>query len=182
MKTKYLVTSALMAALTAAGSLIKIPTPLAPITLQVFFMLASGMLLGKRYGALSQLLYALMGLLGFPIFSTGGGIGYTLTPTFGFILGFIAASYLVGRISEKGTTFIRLMTACLSGLAVMYLVAIPYMTLILNFYLKKGFRFGHILKIGMLIYLPGDILKCFLCAVLGVKLTRLSSGVFKKNN
>jgi biotin transport system substrate-specific component len=182
MKTRYLVLTALMAALTAAGSLIKIPTPLAPITLQLFFTLASGILLGKKHGALSQLLYAFMGLIGLPVFSTGGGIGYILAPSFGFIPGFIFASYLAGFISEKGKTFFRLAAGCLMGSAVMYLAAIPYMVLILNLYLNKGFGFGYILKIGMLIYLPGDILKCILCALIFSQLAKISPGIFKQND
>lgn len=172
MKTRNLILTALMAALTAAGSLIKIPIPLspAPVTLQFFFTLASGMLLGRKYGALSQILYMFMGLLGLPIFSTGGGIGYILTPTFGFVLGFIAASWLTGRFSEGKRSFLRLLPGCLIATAAMYVIAIPYMVMIMNLYMGKGLNFGYILQIGMLIYLPGDILKCMLVSFLGSRL------------
>jgi biotin transport system substrate-specific component len=169
MKTRYLILTALMAALTAAGSLIKIPAPLAPITLQFFFTLMSGALLGGAYGAFSQILYAFMGLLGLPIFSAGGGIGYILSATFGFILGFIAAAWVTGKLTEKRGA-LRLMAACLLGTAVMYVIAIAYMTVILNSYLGKNLEFGYILQVGMLIYLPGDLLKCLLCALLGSRL------------
>lgn len=170
MKTKYLILTALFAALTAAGSLIKIPAPIAPITLQVFFVMASGMLLGRTFGLLSMVLYAFMGLIGLPIFSTGGGIGYILTPTFGFIVGFMASAWFVGWLSEGRKDFKRLLLACLCGTAVMYIIAIPYMYLIMNLYLDKGFSLWKILQIGMLVYLPGDIIKCILCALLGSRL------------
>ncbi|NLL40038.1 MAG: biotin transporter BioY [Clostridiales bacterium] len=170
MKTKYLALTALFAALTATGAYIKIPTPLAPITLQVFFALASGMLLGKRYGPVSQLLYALLGLIGLPFFSGGGGVGYILTPSFGFIAGFIGMSWLTGCLSEGERGFLRLFGACLSGTFLMYAVAIPYMYFILNIHLGRELSLGYILKTGMLIFLPGDILKCFACAVIGSRL------------
>lgn len=170
MKTKYLVLTALMTSLTAVGAYIRIPAPVAPITLQVFFVLASGVLLGRFYGTVSQLLYALLGIVGLPIFSTGGGIGYILTPSFGFIIGFTGMAWIVGRLSEGKNGFSSLLVACLSGTALMYIVAMPYMYMILNIYLSKGFSIGHILKIGMLIYLPGDIVKCILCALVGSRL------------
>lgn len=170
MKTKHLALTALFAALTAAGAYIKIPAPLAPITLQVFFALASGMLLGRKYGPASQLLYALLGLIGLPFFSGGGGIGYILTPSFGFIAGFIGMSWLTGRLSEGKRGLLRLFAACLSGTILMYVVAIPYMIFILNIHLGRELSMSYILKTGMLIFLPGDILKCFACAVVGSRL------------
>lgn len=170
MKTKNLALTALFAALTAAGAYIRIPAPLAPITLQVFFSLASGMLLGRKYGPVSQLLYALLGLAGLPLFSGGGGIGYILTPTFGFIVGFIGLSWLTGLLSEGQRSLPRLFAACLSGTVLMYAVAIPYMYFILNIYLGRELSLAYILKTGMLIFLPGDILKCLACAVVGSRL------------
>lgn len=165
MKTRNLILTALMAALTAAGAYIKIPAPLAPVTLQVFFTLASGVLLGRKYGAASQLLYALLGLTGLPFFAGGGGIGYILTPAFGFIIGFIGMSFMTGCLSEGKNSFIKLFIACLAGTAVMYLIAVPYMYLILNIHLGRGLSAGYILKTGMLLFLPGDIVKCFACAL-----------------
>ena len=61
--------SALFAVLTAVGAFIRIPFPLVPITLQTFFVFLSGALLGSRAGALAQVLYLGMGLIGLPIFS-----------------------------------------------------------------------------------------------------------------
>ena len=69
MKTRALILTALFAALTAVGAFLRIPFPIAPITLQVFFTAMAGVLLGPRYGALSQLVYVVLGLIGLPVFT-----------------------------------------------------------------------------------------------------------------
>ena len=61
--------SVLFAALTAVGSLVTIPLPLIPITLQTFFVYLSGVILGSKRGAFSQILYVLIGIIGVPVFS-----------------------------------------------------------------------------------------------------------------
>src|SRR3712207_6937283 len=65
----------------------------------------SGMLLGAKLGALSQILYVAMGLLGIPIFTEGGGLMYVVKPTFGYLVGFIVGAYVIGFIrSEEHTS------------------------------------------------------------------------------
>lgn len=71
--------SALFAVLTALGAFIRIPFPLVPITLQTFFVFLSGTLLGSRAGALAQVLYVGMGLIGLPVFTGGGGVPSTFS-------------------------------------------------------------------------------------------------------
>ena len=73
MKTRSLILTALFAALTAVGAFLKIPFPLSAITLQFFFTAMAGTLLGKKYGALSQAVYVLLGQVGVPNFALGGG-------------------------------------------------------------------------------------------------------------
>ena len=87
MTTRQLVRTALFAALTAVGAFLKIPLGPSAITLQFFFTAMACCLLGSGCGALSQLIYVLLGLLGLPIFTAGGGFSYVLHPTFGFLLG-----------------------------------------------------------------------------------------------
>ena len=97
-KLKFLVFSALFAALTAAVSPIKIPlgfTPV-PITLQTLVVLLSGAMLGPYYGALAMILYVVVGALGLPVFAGGGsGIGALLGPTGGYLF-----SFFIGKIVE----------------------------------------------------------------------------------
>ena len=136
MKTRTLILTALFAALTAVGAFLKIPFPLAAITLQFFFTAMAGTLLGKKYGALSQAVYVLLGLVGVPIFALGGGFSYIFQPTFGFLLGLIPAAWVIGSIAKRPLTF------------------------------------WQVLKNGMLIYLPGDLLKIAAGSALSCAVTR----------
>ena len=100
-KTLMLVLTALFAALTAIGAFFKIPFALAAISLQFLFTAMAGILLGAGYGALSQGVYVLIGLVGVPIFALGGGFSYVLQPTFGYLLGFLAACWVMGVLAKK---------------------------------------------------------------------------------
>src|SRR5208337_2009632 len=90
----------LFTALTAVGAFIRIPIPYVPLTLQTLMVMFAGLILGSRRGALSQLLYLILGLLGLPIFAQGGGPAYVLQPSFGFLLGFVAGAYVIGKMVE----------------------------------------------------------------------------------
>ena len=172
MKTRNLLLCALFAALTAVGAFLKIPFAVSAITLQFFFTALSGILLGAKYGALSQILYIALGLLGLPVFTLGGGIGYVLYPTFGFLLGLIPAAYVVGRVNGNSRSSKRIALACLAGLAVLYAVGLPYMALILNVYQGRGMGVLALAIAGMLPYLPGDCVKIAACAYLAPKILR----------
>lgn len=156
---KWLSLTALFAALTAAGAFFRIPTPWSAYTLQILFVCMAGLLLGPKYGALSQLVYLLLGLAGLPVFSGGGGPAYVLHPTFGFLLGYLAAAFLIGFLCRKDPSPRRMAAACAAGLAVIYLAGLPYMALILNVYLGRGVDLWGLLWLGMLPFLPADVLK-----------------------
>ena len=89
---------AVFAALLAASAFFKIPIPPVPITLQAQVVLLGGMLLGPVNGALAVGLYLLLGLIGLPIFAGGGGLGYVLQPTFGYLLGFVGGAVVCGLL------------------------------------------------------------------------------------
>lgn len=112
MTTRKLVRTALFAALTAVGAFLKIPLGPSAITLQFFFTAMAGCLLGSGCGALSQLIYVLLGLLGLPIFTAGGGFSYVLHPTFGFLLGLIPAAWVIGRLARQ---HLLLLAHCAGG-------------------------------------------------------------------
>jgi biotin transport system substrate-specific component len=158
----------LFAALTAIGAFIKIPLPYAPLTLQTLMVMFSGLILGSRLGALSQFLYLTIGLIGLPIFAQGGGPGYVLQPSFGFLVGFSLAAYAIGYVTERNEhlSLSRTLAALLLGQAAMYLVAIPYLYFILNFVVHKKVAFATTVKIGFLVFMPGDLLKTVLVACL----------------
>ena len=130
------------------------------------------MLLGPYWGALSQLVYVALGLAGLPIFTMGGGLTYFAVPTFGFLLGLIPSAFVIGKLATRPLTFWRTALAMLAGLAILYAVGVPYLALIANAYLGKGLTFWQVLKNGMLIYLPGDLLKIAFGSFLCVAITR----------
>ena len=169
-KTHALTLTALFAALTAIGAFLRIPTPWSSFTLQIFFVCMAGVLLGPRWGALSQVVYVGLGLLGLPIFTEGGGLGYVFQPTFGFLLSYIPAAFIIGRVSGGSASRGRLTLACLAGLAVIYAVGMPYMALILNVYLGKSLGLMALLWAGMLPFLPWEAVKVAVTVVLAEKL------------
>lgn len=162
----------IFAALTAIGAFISIPIGPVPISLQTFFVLLSGIILGSRKAMLSQIVYVMLGLIGLPIFAGfSGGFQTVFKPSFGFIIGFIIAAYAVGKISEKKSKSIKYMSiAVIAGSLIMYMVGIPYMYYILNIMLSKNLDIIQIMKIGMFMFVPGDILKALVVVLIGKKL------------
>ena len=86
---RELVLCGLFIALITVGTFIRIPIGNDVYTLQFLFTLLAGLVLGARLGALAVGAYVLLGLVGVPVFATGGGFGYIAQPTFGYLLGFI---------------------------------------------------------------------------------------------
>lgn len=167
MNTRTLTHTALFAALTAAGAFIRIPLGYSSITLQFFFTAMAGCLLGPVWGPVSQTVYVALGLIGLPIFTQGGGLTYLLQPTCGFLIGLIPAAWVIGLLTARRPPHpIRTALACLAGLTVLYAVGLPYMAVILNQYMGKTMDFSAILWAGMLPFLPGDMLKIAVTAVL----------------
>ena len=165
MKIRTMTRVALFAALTAVGAFIRIPLGYSSITLQTFFTAMAGCVLGPWYGALSQLVYVALGLVGLPIFTQGGGIGYLVQPTCGFLIGLIPAAWVIGRIAGRKPEPKQIVPACLLGYGVLYAIGVPYMALILNTFLGKGMDFSAIMWAGMIPFLPGDMIK-ILCITL----------------
>ena len=156
--TRNMVLAALFAALTAIGAFLQIPTGTVPITLQFLFTALAGLLLGWKWGAVSQLLYVGIGLLGLPVFTQGGGIGYVLQPSFGFLLGLIPAAAVIGAMTARRIGYLTILAAVLVGDLILYAVGVPYMYLIL--------------LAAMLVYVPGDTLKIVVVTALAPVLRR----------
>ena len=147
---------ALFAALVAAGAFIKIPLVPAPMTLQTLFMLIASATLPPLMALSSIIVYLLLGTIGLPIFTSGGGLGAMLGPTGGYLVGMIPA-VIAGAISIKllPASHIRisvLISSVISTIFV-YAVGIPWLSA------KMEIPFAAALASGLIPFIAGDILK-----------------------
>lgn len=171
--TRGIVLCSLFAALIAAGAFIRIPIPNVPFTLQFLFTNLAGLLLGKKLGSISVAVYISVGLLGIPVFTAGGGIGYVFQPTFGYILGFLAGTYLAGYIMERSRSkgFKASLAAGFVNLIVVYSFGMVYYYLIVNYYAHAPIGVWALILYCFLLVVPGDIAICFASAALYGRLT-----------
>lgn len=142
MTTKRIVRISYFTMLTIIGGLISIPIPFTPIkiTLQTLFVAASGLILGGCDGMFAQLAYMVLGLIGLPIFSSGGGFDYVLRPSFGYILSFPLQAFLTGFLASKCRTLSswKLFLCAFTGVLVSYAIGITYQVLIVAYYVGNG--------------------------------------------
>ena len=158
-RTKKLALCALFVALHIVGGFVRIPAPLAPITLQLQIALLAGILLGAKWGALSVLFYVALGLMGLPVFASGGGVSYVLQATFGYLIGFALSAYITGKIARGGViTYRRIAVALAVGVAVTYAVGLLYAACILRLYLQQTMGIGEFLVAYLLLSLPKDVI------------------------
>lgn len=172
MKTKNLILVSIFAALTAIGAFIRIPIPYVPFTLQYLFCTLAGMVLGSRLGALSQIVYVFIGLIGIPVFTEGGGPSYIFKPTFGYLIGFIVAAYVIGKITEniKTLTMQKAFFISIIGLIIVYTLGVVYLYEIYNLYLGQVKSIAWAIKYGALLCLGGDIIVCFAGSLLAIRI------------
>jgi biotin transporter BioY len=142
--------------LTAISAKLKVEIGPVPITLQTFAVLLSGALLGAKRGALSQIFYLLGGLTGIPWFARGGGIAYLMSPTFGYIIGFVLAAFVVGFLCERGFDR-KVETAILAMLIGNILIYFPGLL-----WLAKFVGWQKVLAVGLYPFIIGDTIKLLL--------------------
>ena len=166
MKVKSMILVALFASITAVFSIIPgIPLPFSPvpITLQVFAVLLSGALLGAKLGALSQVVYLLLGIIGLPVFSGGtAGLSVLVGATGGYLIGFPIAAFVFGTFITRKTSpfWINALIAVILSLAIIYIPGTLWLGHILSLSLSKAFT------IGSLPYIPLDLVKAVLVLLL----------------
>lgn len=83
---------------------VQIPFIPVPATFQTFAVAALAAAFGWRIGLATVALYLVEGLSGLPVFASGGGIGYVLSPTFGFLLSYIPMAFIIGYAADKGVS------------------------------------------------------------------------------
>lgn len=169
-KIKQMTLIGLMTAILCILSPIAIPLPISPIpvslgNMAVCFVVA---VLGLKSGTLSVLLYLLLGLAGLPVFSGfTGGLGKLLGPTGGYLIGYLFLALFFGFVVEHFHNHLFANTlGALSGMLILYLFG----TLWLAFQLDLDFVSA--LWIGVIPYIPMDIIKTIVAIPLGMKLRR----------
>ncbi|MEN6347909.1 MAG: biotin transporter BioY [Syntrophomonas sp.] len=149
------------------------PVMVIPFSLQPLVMLLAAYLLSPTAAFLSMLAYLMLGLIGLPVFSAPpyGGPAYVLIPSFGFLLAFPLAAGLQSKLIRK-SNLINFILAGLAGVTVYYLVGLPYMYLILKFYLGHTVNVMQVIKLGFLPFIIFDILKILVASLIAVQLCR----------
>tara|TARA_B100000927_G_scaffold234915_1_gene195411 strand:- start:55 stop:600 length:546 start_codon:yes stop_codon:yes gene_type:complete len=163
---KTIVLVSLFAALIAVlGLAPKVPGPFGvPITAQSMGIMLCGTVLGAKRGALAVLLFITLTAIGLPLLSGGrGGLGVFASPSSGFIIGFPLAAYVAGLITTKlkmvKIFYSSLLGAIIGGIFVLYIPGIIGMSIALGKSISEA-------TVIALIYIPGDLIKAFLCATL----------------
>lgn len=143
------------------SAFIKIPlffTPV-PVTMQTLVVVLAGALLGPRLGFSAVFAYLVLGVSGIPLFAnSGAGLVYLCGPTGGYMLGFLAASFLIGSLIEtfKTRNFFFLSGIMLCGMSVIYLFGGLWLSI------GYGWSAGRIFSLGILPFLLPDLAKTIL--------------------
>ena len=149
-------------ALTAGLAQVAIPLWPVPVTGQTLAVLLVGASLGSVRGALSMVLYALVGALGAPVFSDGtAGTGALLGATGGYIVGFVLAAAFTGWLAQRRWErgLLRGMVAFVAGSGVVFLVGLPWLRLALDL------TWPQTLEAGLYPFVVGGIVKAVVAAL-----------------
>ena len=142
------------------SSQIKVYLPISPvpITGQTFAVLMLAALLGSRRGVLAILAYLVEGILGLPVFAGGIGPATLIGPTGGYLVGFVAVAYVVGKLAEMGwdRRVSTTIAAMLAGEIVLYTFGVCWLAIMTNIRIA--------LAVGLYPFIVGDILKVVLAA------------------
>ncbi len=153
------------AALTALSAQVAFTVPWTPVpyTLQTGAVLLVGTALGMWRGALSMLVYVLAGALGLGVFAEGdGGSAHLIGATGGYLVGFVVAAAVVGRLAEAGwdRTFPRAAGLMLIGTLIVYAIGVPVLAIVADLPAATA------IEVGALVFLPSDLAKVALAALL----------------
>ena len=153
--------------LTTLGAFVRIPlifTPV-PITLQTFFVLLSGAMLGRKFGTLSQSCYLALGACGIPLFAGAtSGMSVFLGPTGGYLFGFVIASFLVGALLKNNKNLVNIISIFLLTSAVILILGALWLCFVLKI------NFSQALYMGVLPFVGGDIIKAIAASLIFNKL------------
>ena len=175
MKLRVLTRSAIFLALLIISSYISFPISEISFTLQVLVVLLISLLLPFKESFLIILLYFIMGLLGFPVFSQGGGFAYLMKPSFGYLLGFLFSPIcvaLVNKIKIKNR-FVLDSFASILSLILIYLFGTIYFFFIMNVVNGVNYSLSKIIGICIIPFIPIDLMKIVAAVIIMVSLRKI---------
>ncbi|MCG8502127.1 MAG: biotin transporter BioY [Firmicutes bacterium] len=159
---------AMFAALIGVLGYVVIPLPFSPVTVtgQSLAVMLAGLVLGPVQAAVSVLVFILLGIAGIPVFSGGrAGIGVLFGHSGGYIAGFLVGVVVISLLARQSRNIWRLgAAAALGGMLVVYLLGVPWMAYI------TGRNVQEAIAAGALPFIPGDIFKVFVAALLAKKI------------
>ncbi len=160
----------LFATLIAVSGYIAIPLPFStvPVTAQSLAVMLAGGLLSPVNAATSVLVFLLMGAIGIPVFAGGtAGLGIIAGKTGGYLIGFLAGAVLISVLKGKKPGFIRLLAAnTAGGILLVYIFGVLWLNYVTGIGIAKSVVFGA------LPFLPGDIVKIVVAALVTLKLNK----------
>lgn len=168
-RLKMMILSALFCAIIAVCAQLSIAfLPMVPFTMQNFAIALTVVILGRRYGTIAVLLYILLGAIGMPVFAQfKSGASVLVGPTGGYLIGYIAAAFIMGTMLKSGTvTIIRAFFANIVGLAVIYGLGVTQLKLVTHM------AWGKAIAAGMTPFIVPDLLKVALASYVGVLVVR----------
>lgn len=162
--------SALFAALIAVLGLVAIPLPISPVpvTGQSLGIMLAGGILSVRQAAYSLVTFLLLGAVGVPVFAgMTGGIGILVGPRGGYLIGFLAGAIIIAFLKGKNNVLWRLVFAnVIGGIVVVYTLGVLWLSYVTGMGLEKA------ITVGVLPYIPGDLFKVFVAALVAAAVNR----------
>ena len=174
LKLREMISCALFIALITIGTFVRIPVGTDVYTLQFLFTLLAGLILGARLGAVAVTAYIVLGIMGVPVFASGGGPAYVLQPTFGYLLGFALQAWFCGKVSRKISRIScrALLAVNFGGMVSVYLLGISWFYLFSNYVIDAPIAlWAAIFYCGILQAGP-DFLLCMASAGLALRCYR----------
>jgi len=138
--TFAVVTVVLGSLLLALAGKISVPVLPVPFTLQTLAVAALAAAFGARIGVATIVLYIVEGLSGLPVFTNGGGPAYALSPTFGFILGWVPMAFIIGTAADRGLSrrLLPLVGVMLAADALCLVFGFAWLLVVANVILQQG--------------------------------------------
>lgn len=146
------------------------------ITLQTFIIFLIPLVFGSKISFISVVIYLLLGFLGLPIFSNGGGISYIFMPTFGYLIGFLISVLVSGWICKDNKDRKSFIIAGIISLIIIYTCGVIGVYININFIQDKNMLFSTVF-ISCIVFIIPDLLKLFLAVILAPYILKVVNNI-----